>query len=158
MILRFDSHKIIVKSVNIMHEVPTDEYIRSDDDIEADANRKLARLLKGARVHPIGVTATDFREYPISCCAICGTGEKQRFYDLRKDHAVCLACGRATKYFQRAIDATIGDMESQMRYWRNYRLSLLRFKRKVRGKGNRGPRLNAEKSGAVMDAIQNGIA
>jgi Zn ribbon nucleic-acid-binding protein len=156
-VLRAVQVVIIVNRVNIMDQVSqNDIYNRSDEDIEAEANRKLSRFLKGARVYPIGITTTDFREHHLSDCPICNTGEKQSSYDARREHAICLSCGRATKHLQRSINATLRTMEEQMRFWRNFRLSLIRFRRKTRGKGNHGPRL--PKAAKVMDAIRNGIA
>lgn len=151
--LQLAANPLIVKRVNIMDQMSQNRiHERSDEDIEAEANRKISRFLRGARVYPIGITTTDFKEHHLSNCPICRTGEKQAEYDARREHAVCLSCGRATKYLQRSIDATLKTMEEQMRYWRNFRLSLIRFRRKTRGKGNHGPKLT--KQAEVMDAIR----
>jgi hypothetical protein len=119
---------------NVSHAVQ----IRSEDELESEANRDLAKRLTGAKLHLIGQTVINYLEHKPSECPICECGIKQQQHDKAREHAVCLACGKATKYLQRSIDAVLKTLDQQKRFWRNYRLSQIRFKSKGKGRGNRG--------------------
>jgi hypothetical protein len=110
----------------------------SEEAIESEANRKLAKRLAGARIRLIGTSSTNFRDYPAKECPVCNRGERQKAFDATREHAVCLSCGRATKYLQNSINAVLKDMNQQLKFWRNFRLAQIKFKRKGVGKGNRG--------------------
>jgi len=119
---------------NVSHAVQ----IRSDDDIEAEANRDLAKRLTGAKLHLIGQTVINYLEHKPAECPICERGDKIKAYDKIREHAVCIGCDKDTKYLQRSIDAVLKTLEQQKRFWRNYRLTQIKFKRKGSGRGNRG--------------------
>ena len=116
------------------------EFVRTEEDMEQEANRSLAKRLTGARLHLIGQTVTNYLEHDPAECPVCDRGEKQAAYDKAREHAVCLACGRATKYLQRSINAVLRTLDQQKRFWRNYRLRQIKFQAKGKGRGNHGAR------------------
>jgi len=115
-------------------------YVRTEDDMEQEANRNLAKRLTGARLHLIGQTVTNFLEHKPKDCPVCDRGKKQAAYDRAREHAVCLACGRCTKFLQRSINAVLKTLEQQKKFWRNYRLRQVKFQAKGKGRGNHGAR------------------
>ena len=136
----------------MMAQLPHEDHVRTEEDMEAEANRNLAKRLAGARLHLIGQTVTNYLEHDPKSCAVCQCGEKQTAYDDSREHAVCLACGKATKYLQRSINAVLKTLEQQKRFWRNYRLTQIRFKAKGKGRGNHGakPGLGAIRAAEAM--------
>jgi hypothetical protein len=133
-------------------------WVPTEEAIEANADRMLKRLLKGARVHPVGLTTPEFREGGRKDpCRVCDSGKVLSAYGARQEHAVCLACTRATKHFQRAIDQTLRTLEEQRKFVRQFRLSEL--KRRAAGQriGKGRARPNAAKKLAVMAAVRSGL-
>jgi Zn ribbon nucleic-acid-binding protein len=128
--------RVIVNTMmaNVSHE----DNSKSDDELEIEANRELAKRLAGARLHLIGQTVINYLEYKPAECPICECGEKIKAYDKIREHAVCIGCGKATKHLQRSIDHVLKTLEQQKRFWKNYRLTQIRFKVKGKGRGNRG--------------------
>jgi hypothetical protein len=122
----------------MMDHVSHEDKSVSDDELESNANRDLAKRLTGARLHLIGQTVINYLEHKPAECPICERGNKIKAYDKIREHAVCSGCGKATKYLQRSIDAVLKTLEQQKRFWRNYRLTQIKFKRKGSGRGNRG--------------------
>lgn len=114
------------------------EHGRTDASIEDEANRKLAKRLSGIRIRFFGLTSMDFVPQPGAKCPVCGTGDIQSKLDNDREHGVCLACGLATKWVQRSVENVISDMNRQLSYWRNFRLSQIKFQCKGVGRGNRG--------------------
>ena len=131
-----DTHQHARYCQDVMDTLPPEP--PSEEAIEQEANRKLAKRLAGARIRLIGTSSTNFRDHTPKDCPVCERGERQKAFDLTREHAVCLSCGRATKHLQRSIDAVLKDMHQQLRFWRNFRLAQIKFKRKGVGKGNRG--------------------
>jgi hypothetical protein len=123
---------------NLPHDAT--DFVRTEEDMENEANRNLARRLTGARLHLIGQTVTNYFEHDPDDCPVCERGQKQAAYDKAREHAVCLACGRATKYLQRSINAVLKTLEQQKKFWRNYKLRQIKFRVKGVGRGNHGAR------------------
>ncbi len=119
---------------NLSHE----DMGRTDADLEAEADRKLAKRLSGARLHLIGQTVINFFEHTTDDCPVCDRGQKQAAYDTAREHAVCLSCGKCTKYLQRSITAVLRTLDEQKRFWKNFRRAKNKFKPKGKGRGNHG--------------------
>ena len=113
---------------------------RTDADLEAEADRKLAKRLSGARLHLIGQTVINFFEHTPDDCPVCQNGQKQAEFDTAREHAVCLSCGKCTKYLQRSITAVLRTLDEQKRFWKNFRRAKNKFKPKGKGRGNFGAR------------------
>lgn len=122
----------------IMATIPEEDHVRTEAELEAEADRNLAKRLSGARINLIGQTVTNFFEYTPGDCPVCEKGEKQKAYDATREHGVCLACGGCTKYLQRSINAVLRTLDQQKRFWQNYRLARIKFKVKGKGRGNHG--------------------
>lgn len=136
-----------------MDNVSNEQGFRDEESLDVEMTRKLAKRLAGVQIVFLGTSSTEWTEPKTGeHCPHCDDGKSLE----RNGHAICVACTRATKWIQRAIDATLKEQDQKVRFVRDFRLSRLKFKAKTKGKGrgNHGarPGLGAERAFAALQA------
>jgi hypothetical protein len=127
----------------------------TDEQIEREGDKMLTRLLKGGRVHLVGIDAPNHAEHgPDKPCDVCGSGKRLETLESQREHGLCLSCMRGTKHFQRCVEKVLRTMEERRRFCLSVKTAELKMRANRQRMSRAGARPNEARMAFIKSLIE----